>query len=901
MKKSLLIILIVLNYGQMTAQKESVWQKISQSQTSNLSRARQNINAEGEQYYTVNVRMLKQTLANAADTFSKKSGVEVFVPNAKGNIEKFLVWENSNFAPELQAKYPEIRSYRGIGVTDKTAFLSFSLSPAGIQTMIFRADSDAEFIEPFNKTADAYVLFTSKNSNKGKLPFNCGTVDTQINQDLINQTGISNRSNTQIYKTMRLALSCTGEYGAYFGGTVAGALAGMNATMTRCNGVFEKDLAVHMNIIATDDLVIYTDGATDPYSDAATGSTGTWNAELQNNLTLVLGNSAYDIGHLFGASGGGGNAGCIGCVCVDDTASTTDKNKGSGFTSPSDDIPAGDTFDIDYVVHEMGHQMGANHTFTHSSENNSVNVEPGSGSTIMGYAGITVTTDVQMHSDPYYVYASILQIQTNLATKSCPVSVPTTNTKPTISAGSNWTVPKGTPYILTGTGSDPDGNTLTYNWEENDDATSVGATACFPSATKTNGPNYRSVNPSATPVRYMPAFSTVLNGATSSTWETVSTVARVQKFMLTGRDNVVANGQTNSASINITTSASIGPFAVTSQNTDGVSWAVGSSQTITWSVNTTSTMTGAANVNILLSIDGGATFTTLVANTPNDGTETITVPNTPSINCRLMIQPTAHIFYAVNAKPFSIGFSVVNNCNTYTDSSPLVFVDQPAGSYTTRTLTLPASTETISDVNVSMKVTHTYLSDVQTDISSPTNPSTFIKLLNRKCTSTNGSLNLKFSDGAAAINCTAGGTTLQTVAPAESLASFNGQNSEGVWTFRVYDNYSPDTGTINSWAVEVCTQTITPLPLATTTFELSNFTIFPNPNNGNFTVQFDSANQGDVNIVVNDLRGRNVFSKTYTNTGLFSQNLQLDAIQTGIYLVTVKNGDRQTVKKIVIE
>jgi hypothetical protein len=346
MKKTLLLIVLVLSFGKMEAQKSSPWQKESQEKLSNLERQRPNINAEGEQFYTLNVNLLKQSLANVESKFSNKAGVLVSFPNKNGQIEDFLVWENSNFAPELQARFPQIRSYRGTGVTDKMASIAFSLSPLGVQTMVRRADQVSEFIEAYDKAATTYVLFTSKNSNKGKLPFTCSTEDVAVNQELLKNKSITNRSNNEVYKTMRLAMSCTGEYTTYFGGTIPGALAAINATITRCNGVFEADFSLHLDIIANTDLVVYTNAATDPYSDSA--NMGNWNSELQSTLTSVIGEAAYDIGHLFGASGGGGNAGCIGCVC--------DTGKGSGITSPADGIPMGDNFDIDYVAHEIGHQ-----------------------------------------------------------------------------------------------------------------------------------------------------------------------------------------------------------------------------------------------------------------------------------------------------------------------------------------------------------------------------------------------------------------------------------------------------------------------------------------------------------------------------------------------------------------
>jgi chitodextrinase len=455
-------------------------------------------------------------------------------------------------------------------------------------------------------------------------------------------------------RTYRLALSVTGEYTTYFGGTKALSLAAMNNTMTRVNGVFEMDFGVHMNIIANDDVLIYTNASTDPYSAASTGSGGAWNAELQNNLTNTIGNEAYDIGHLFGASGGGGNAGCIGCVCVDDTPSTTDENKGSGFTSPTDGIPSGDNFDIDYVAHEMGHQFGANHTFTHGNEGTGVQMEPGSGSTIMGYAGIT-SLDVQPHSDAYFHAISIQQVTNYIKTTTCQTNTATGNAIPTASAGLDYTVPKSTPFMLTGTGTDANGDSLTFDWEQMDSQ----STSAAPSATKTTGVNFRSYNPSSSPTRYFPKMTSVLTGATTTagseiTVEALSSVARTLNFRLTVRDNHTGGPANNSDDMIVTVNATAGPFSVTAPNT-AVTYAGGSSQTITWAVaGTTANNVNCANVDILLSTNGGTTWTTLLATTPNDGTEAITIPNSPGTANRIMVKGTNHIFFDVSNTNFTI-------------------------------------------------------------------------------------------------------------------------------------------------------------------------------------------------------------------------------------------------------
>jgi hypothetical protein len=771
MKKTLFFLVTVLSFFQMTAQRGSVWHKATTEQTSRLDRARININAEGEQYFTLDINVFRQSLVNATDKFSKQAGIVVEFPNMQGEIEKFQVWENSNMEPSFQAQFPEIRSYVGKGITDKGATINFSISPLGVETLLFRPEGGTEFIEGFDKSATAYVLFASKNRNKGQLPFNCTTVDSPVDMNMLESMNLYGRSNNRKYKTLRLALSCTAEYSNYFGSTTASpnpspVIAAMNATMTRVNGVLEKDLAIHFNMI-DNTSVIYYNSATDPYDDAATGSGGTWNAQLQSALTSTLTEAAYDIGHLFGASGGGGNAGCIGCVCVSG-------QKGSGFTSPGNAIPSGDSFDIDYVVHEMGHQLGGNHSFTFGYEGSIAQTEPGSGSTIMGYAGIT-SYDVQAHSDPIFCYKNILQIQTNLNTKTCPVSVTMADNTPVVNAGADYTIPIGTAFMLNGTATDADAaDVLTYLWEENDLGTSATiTTASRVLATKTVGPNFRTFKPSTNTFRYFPQMGKILGTTpvltvttgSNANWESCSTVARTLNFTFTARDNVAGGGQTGTDASIITVNATGGAFTVTSQATTGLIYQGLSTQTVTWNAGSTAAAPfNSPTVDILISKNvstaletfnattpttpNPTTWTVIAAGVPNNGSYAVTLPDVTAstATCRFMVRAVGNVFLAVNAKNF----------------------------------------------------------------------------------------------------------------------------------------------------------TITPF-LANQGFSLSNFSLYPNPNKGNFTVKFDSESNNDIAISVNDIRGRLVFEKTYTNTGIFSQNLQLENAQAGVYLVTIKDGDKQVVKKIVIE
>src|SRR6185436_16083173 len=435
----------------------------------------------------------------------------ITLPNAAGNFEQFEVFEASNFEPGLQAKFPEIRSFSGRGITDKFATLKLSISPQGIQTMVFRTDKENEFIEPYSADHNTYSVFVS-HREKGQLAWTCSTEDKQINRGItsgINPELLATGSSSGTLKTLRLAQSCNAEYSNWFGAfnssQVGLVLAAFNATLTRCNGVYEKDLALHLNLIANTTSVIYYSPATDPYST----NMSSWNNQLQTTLTNVIGDANYDIGHMFGATGGGGNAGCIGCVCG--------SGKGSGFTSPADAIPQGDNFDIDYVVHEVGHQLGANHTFSMSNEGTGVNKEVGSGITIMGYAGIT-SQDVAPHSIDIFHQASIAQIQANLSTKTCPITTTLANSTPVVAALTNYTIPKSTPFALTGSATDADaGDVLTYCWEQNDNAGSsqTGASSVA-SATKATGPNWISCGATTSPTRLFPKLATILAGGTVS-------------------------------------------------------------------------------------------------------------------------------------------------------------------------------------------------------------------------------------------------------------------------------------------------------------------------------------------------------------------------------------------------
>ncbi len=645
MKKSLFFLLLCSSF--VFAQNKSIWQSTTIQTGGAIFENKQQLT--NPTLFSLDITALKSKLAAVGlrNELSNQQKAVVAFPNENGVLERFSVLEMLNMDPALAAKFPEIKSYVGQGIENPTATIYFSISPLGLQTMTVYADKAAVFIEPFTKDLATYAVYKKLNKSASLSKFECKVIQT-AQTDLGNALARPNADDGNL-RTFRLALSVTGEYTVYFGGTKALALAAMNNSMTRVNGVFEKDFGVHMNLIANNDLIIYTSAASDPYSVAA--SMSNWNQELQTNLTNTIGSANYDIGHLFGASGGGGNAGCIACVCINPTTSTP-LGKGSGFTSPGDAIPMGDNFDIDYVAHEMGHQFGGNHTFTFSNEGTIAQVEPGSGSTIMGYAGITGATDVQAHSDAFFHAVSIQQITNYIKTTTCQTTTLTGNAVPTANAGLDFTIPKGTPFMLTGSGTDANGDVLTFDWEQMDKGT---VTTTNPKITATTGPAFRSFVPSTSGVRYFPRLATVQAGLTSWAWEALPNVARTLNFRLTVRDNHAGGPANNSDDTIITVNATAGPFAVSAPNT-AVSYTGGSLQTITWAVaGTTANGVNAANVDILLSKDGGNTFSTiLLAATPNDGTEAVTIPNTPGTTNRIMVRGSGHIFFDISNVNFSI-------------------------------------------------------------------------------------------------------------------------------------------------------------------------------------------------------------------------------------------------------
>ncbi|MGF1555100.1 reprolysin-like metallopeptidase [Paucihalobacter sp.] len=684
MKKQLQLFFFVFMVASFASFSQSkYWTNI---ETSNLKGTHnlENFNKNQIKTFSLNLEAFKQALSGAPmrSVTSARSNTIISFPDQNGKFHDYRVVELPILSPELSLEFPNIKAYLGFDLNNPANRIRFSVTPQGVQTMATSANSDLTFVVPLDKFgSNQYMAYSRASKINAVKEFECLTENEMVNTQSQGGSTMGRDANDQILRTFRIAISTTGEYTNFWddgnpgnGNAQEDALAQVVATLNRSNEVFEVDMAVTFQLVSGISI-IYPNAATDPY-------TGNLNAQLQTTLTNNIGEANYDIGHLFTFAANNGNAGCIGCVCVNG-------QKGSAFSAHSfQDNDGGpyqnDFFDIDYVPHEIGHQMGATHTFSFSSEGAGVNVEPGSGTTIMGYAGITGPNDVQDHSDPYFHYHSINQILNNLNSRTCWTSTAITNNPPIANAGNNQTIPAGTAFVLRGTGTDPDGDILTYTWEQIDNG--VTTTGNF-GPTKTTGALFRSRPPSTDSNRYMPQLSRVIAGqltetnplesVDNSTWETITTVGRTFNFALTVRDRSEANGtgqfpQSSFDTMTVTVDGSSGPFVVTSQSTNET-WDVGSSQEITWDV--AGTNGGAVNtptVNILLSVDGGQTFPfTLASNVVNDGAQNITVPNigADTNQARVIVEGNNNLFFAVNSSNFSIQSSefVLNVTNASVD------------------------------------------------------------------------------------------------------------------------------------------------------------------------------------------------------------------------------------------
>jgi hypothetical protein len=649
-----LVSILIFNVGNVHSQE--IWTKVQKSDYLVQKKEIYQKKNFPSNYEIISLNLNAFSTNLKRSTFNQKEIIEL--PNPDGSFARYSLKETSNFEDKLQAKFPNIKSYSAQGIDDPTAVAKISVGTDGFHAVIFSGKQETIYIDPYSKDNKDYIIYKRSSLSKIDEDFKC-QVEESAKQEVFTQDFARNANDGKL-RTFRLALACSAEYAQFHLGATqqnisdtatdevkkAAVLSAMNTSVTRINGVFEKDVSVKLILVADNDKIIFLNTATDGITD---GTPDTMIDEVQTICDTKIGNANYDIGHVF-SIGGDGLAG-LGVVCISG-------QKARGVTGRSQ--PVGDPYDIDFVIHELGHQFGATHTQNNDcNRTSSTAVEPGSGSTIMGYAGIC-SPNVQEgnangNSDDYFHAVSITQMWNTIqSSASCGVVTNTNNKAPVANAGLDYSIPKSTPFKLKGTATDEDGvSSLTYNWEQLDKETATMP----PVSSSTTGPMFRSLPSKVSSIRYMPALATVVSGSTSSKWEVVPSVARELNFSLVVRDNNAGGGSSARDDLKLTITDAAA-FKVTSQNTAET---VSSGQTIavTWNKGTTDVAPiECKNVNIKLSIDGGITFPiTLKTNTPNDGSESLIVPDNATNNARIMVEAADNIFYNVNTSAFIIASS----------------------------------------------------------------------------------------------------------------------------------------------------------------------------------------------------------------------------------------------------
>lgn len=777
---------------------------------------------------------------------SRQHPLVVSLPAPDGSFQRFELVDSPVMEAKLAAAHPEIKTYAGKGIDDPTATIRADLTPLGFHASV-RSANGAWYIDPYyHRDQSVYASYYARDL-------------TNAHGDLVEREDVeaavhaledevaaaaANAGPSVKLRTYRLALVTDPSYANFFG--PENVTAAKVTLVNRVTQIYEEETAIRLVLVNdtdktnlnTPELATQPDGpcgAAACFTPAQLASCGSGTLN-RNRIVLgqLVGASNYDVGHIGLGVAGGGVAG-LGVVGGD--------GKARGCTGLP--TPIGDYFAVDYVAHEIGHQFGANHTFNGTQHNCSGgnrsaanSVEPGSGSSIMAYAGICRQDNLQPHTDPYWSQRSYTEI-TNYVTSTRPginevqtislrdfdtdgdsftisyagnESAPivrgsnyTTagikaaiegmpgwpagatvavaafggsgalndtgfqvtfggtlagtnveqlaltnfvgasgfvgetakggaidnggftveeygNHAPVVSVPDTVTIPVRTPFSLTGSATDADGDTVTYLWEQNDrGGLSGGSTAgtALVDNIKTNGPLFRvfgqaaDVGPEDTlkyhspgqnavttdPTRVFPDMAQILANNTNAktgrcpdappppTSGSASNLPpellecyseflptadwvgfnrdRTMHFKLTARDG---RGGIGSAEVAVVLAPDAGPFLVTSQ-ASAEAVAGGATQTVTWDVAGTDVApVNVSHVKISLSVDGGATFPyVLVESTPNTGSATVTMPNVATDKARIKIEAVGNIFFDVNDSDFTIR------------ATPEVSNDAPAG------------------------------------------------------------------------------------------------------------------------------------------------------------------------------------------------------------------------------
>ena len=643
MKKSIFLALVV---PVVLFASENYWQDIHQN---DLMKSVNNMVIEPDKYRALKINyqsFVKDFNLRLNDTFTAPL-LKITLPKPNGKMSVFEVSPYDIMDQELKEKFPELQTFHGFNVSDPKEKVYFDITPKGLHAMI-SGGKRSFLIDPVSHSDNNLYVSYYRNDYTNKQIWKCAVEGHNHATVPVQVTGTAPTNQLEL-KRYRLAVAATGEYTSFHGGTVADGMAAIVTAMVRVNGIYEIDVGIRMILVANNDLIIYTDGNNDPYTN---NSGGSMLGQNQTNLDAVIGSANYDIGHVF--STGGGGVASLGVPCSNGA-------KARGVTGLGN--PIGDVFWVDYVAHEMGHQWGANHTFNSitgacggGNRSGSSAYEPGSATTILGYAGICGSDNIQNNSDPYF-HARSLDVINSFATfgggSNCSDIQVTGNLAPSVSilSPSSLTIPINTAFELCADASDADtnDNNLTYNWEQYN----LGP-AGSPNNPSGDAPIFRSFNASSSGCRVFPQLSDIQNN-TQTKGEILPSYDRILNFRTTVRDNELNGGAFNTEEYSVQVTSTSGPFLITAPNT-AMTLNTNDFIDVEWEVaNTDVAPVNCSAVDITISLNGDVSNDiNIILNTPNDGIENIQIPEADSDQVRFKVKCSDNVFFDISNTDLTI-------------------------------------------------------------------------------------------------------------------------------------------------------------------------------------------------------------------------------------------------------
>jgi hypothetical protein len=886
-----IITLLCIFFCSLSAFSQSSFWKATTNTSNNAIQKSKVINPTTQSLFEFNVEDFKKEFNRTRGVVEQRPVLLSF-PTPEGNVKQYNVVEAPVLEPSFQAKFPNILTYRGQGVTNPQETIRFTVTKNGLHAIVLGTEKGIQYVNPIAKGSTTHSFFYRNDNRLEQSDWECGVID-EVTDGHQHHSHANRNADDGLMRTFRIAIAGTAEYSNFHGDTVEEVVAAMTIAVTRINAVIERDLSITLQMVDNTEIIFF-----DPIRDQLDNfDNGALLGQAQTLIATEIGIENYDIAHVFNTAGGG--VAYLGVSCED--------NFNSGVSG--DGTPEGQVFEFIFA-HELGHQLGSPHSFNANGGSCGPNrsganaYEPGSGSTIMAYPGLCGDQNLPVGygmGDMYYHQGSLSFMWNHIeGSGACPTDqVSTGNSPVTVDAGMDYTIPQGTPYKLTGSSEDADGTeSHTYTWEQFD----LGP-AGAPTEATLQGPLVRSFPGTTNPTRYIPNLADLGLSPGSSDWEKLATVDRDVNFRLTVRDNDARGGQTSFDAMTVSVTTAAGPFRVTShQFQNQIVWAPGSTETITWDVaGTDANGINESSVNILLSTDGGVTYDTVLAsNVPNNGSYDIQVPNISAPRCRVMVESVNNIFFNINDAFFAIGdYTYSEQCEDYTFNLNTT-IPENSNFYTVYNINVPDEL-LITDLDIEVNISGEALnSDLIFGVRGPFGTGTVNELSRFYCPDTTD-INWIFDDQGDPIDCNSTNNG-DRVIPEDPLSFANNQGSQGMWDFLITDiGVDGLTSDLNSVTLKICSVIPVENTLSVNSEDWVGLQIFPNPNNGNFNVNFTPQSGENIEIQLYDLLGREVYSREFESTGDFSESISLNSSVSGIYLLKIKDGQRSITRKIVMD